>query len=200
MGIDVVGRDEPCCHKFGHDRVIAGDLRESCGLVIEVEPAIAHMGYVRSGLNHQGGCHRRAHRGSLLLVVFIHNPIGILDAYSKQGEQVLGQPLLAAEGAIHVSDQGPGSQSACFSPMLPSSHAICHHEEHKRFWRRRGRWHDSLRDEERVFVWPVLASYAWILLCSNVQRKDGLSRISCVLYTYRRVYIHMLRGVSIVDL
>src|SRR5438477_584859 len=132
--------------------------------------------------------------------VVIHNPIGILDAYSEQGEQVLGQPLLAAEGAIHVSDQGPGSQSACFSPMLPSSHAICHHEEHKRFWRRRGRWHDSLRDEERVFVWPVLASYAWILVCSNAQHKDGLSRISCVLYTHRRVYIHMLRGVSIVVL
>ena len=71
-----------------------GDLRESRGFAVEVEPTIAHMGDVGGGLTQQGNRHCRAHNGVLLLIALIHDPIGILDACAEQRKQELWRSLL----------------------------------------------------------------------------------------------------------
>src|SRR2546425_9963549 len=66
--------------------------------------------------------------------------------------------------------------------MALSSHPICHHEEDKRDrgGRRGGRRHGTLHDEEAIFVWPVLAADAWVLLRANVECEDGLPCLMCM--------------------
>src|SRR5205823_10111659 len=82
------------------------------------------------------------------------------------------------------------------SPMPLSSHTIRHHEEDKRCRRARRKRYDTMHDEERIFVWPVLASYAWILVISDVQGEYWLLCMDFRMCTCRLVYMRIIRSVD----
>src|SRR6266566_7024777 len=60
--------------------------------------------------------------------------------------------------------------------MCLPAHPVCHDEEGKWFRPGGGRSgrHDALADQERILVWPILASYAWIQLGSHPQGEHWL--------------------------
>ena len=169
---------------------------------MEVESAVAHVRYVGGRLDHQDSGHGGAHHGFLLLVALIHDPIGRLDTCPEQGKKVLWQPLLCAQGARDVLGQGLDRDLACLLPMPLSSHAICHYEEDKRFrrGRERGRGHEAARDENRILVWPVPASYARVLVRSDAQIEDCLPCGPSLLCVRQRIFMHMIRDVGMGDI
>ncbi len=94
--------------------------------------------------------------------------------YPQHGQRRL-RTLLSAQRARHIRNQGLDGEPTRCSPIALSSHPICHHEEDKRGREesRSGRWHGPMHDEEAIFVGPVLALEAWVLLRADVQGQDG---------------------------
>ena len=87
--------------------------------------------------------------------------------------------LAVSRGSETHIRPGAGSKLACFLTMPHSSHAIRNRKEDKRLWRSGMRGYNSVRDKNCIFVWPMLASYAWIEVRSDAQRKAGLPGSLC---------------------